>query len=88
MQPLSDRILVLPDAPKEISSGGILLTAVDEKPKTQGVIVAVGPKVRDITVGNHIIHERMDAYDPGKVELDGVLHYLMREKDVIAIIED
>lgn len=90
MTPLTDRVLILPDKPKQISTGGILLPDMHEPPKNQGTVVAMGNGVSDdfkehVKIGDRVIHNRMEAYDPGKIELDGVMHYLMREKDVLGV---
>lgn len=82
LQPLGNKILVLPTEP---SFGKVVLT--DQLPKSQGVVVSVGPRVEHIKAGDIIVFERMEAYDPGRVDVDGVPHFLMAEERVLAILE-
>ena len=43
LKPLSDRVVVEPDAAKEKSSGGIILPDTAQEKPQQGTVVAVGP---------------------------------------------
>lgn len=92
LQAIGNKILVLPDEPKQ---GVVVLT--DQMPKTQGVVVRVGLVRRDgelapysdnFKAGDRIIFERMEAHDPGRVDVDGVPHFLMAEEQVLAILEN
>jgi co-chaperonin GroES (HSP10) len=86
LQPIGNKILVLPDEPKNQS--GSLVLIQNDQPKTQGTVVDVGGRVRHVTQGDKIIFERMEAYDPGRVDVDGVPHFLMAEEKVIGLIGD
>lgn len=53
IQLLSDRILVKPNAVEERNSFGIILPE-NQKNRDESVIVAVGPKVKELKVGDTI----------------------------------
>lgn len=83
---LHDRVLVRTEGPdgERRSSGGIVIPAtasVGRKLKWAGV-VAVGPNVRNIEVGDRVLFEPEDR---GEVELRGRQYVLLRERDVHAL---
>ena len=45
-------------------------------------VVAVGPNVRSVEVGDHVLFEPEDR---GEVELQGIEYVLLRERDVHAV---
>ena len=93
LQPLGDRILVKPIPREEITKGGIVLPdTVKEKPQ-EGKVVAVGPGRLDdegkripleVKKGDRIL---MGKYAGTEVKIDGEEHIIMREDDVLAVIE-
>jgi co-chaperonin GroES (HSP10) len=101
--PLSDRILVLPDA-APVKQGGLAQPASQQDVPTQGVVVAAGPealKVRIPTTGGPVIFKH--GSNPQGVEVgqriqwarfsgrdllvDGVPHKLLRLEEIDGIIE-
>ena len=91
---LDDRIAVCPDDDKEVSPGGIVIpkTASKEEP-SRGKVIHVGPgkkgedgKAVPLTVqsGDHVLFNK---YAGTKVEIDGETLLMMREEDVLAIVE-
>ena len=93
IRPLNDRIVVERLEAEDKTAGGIYLPdAAKEKPKT-GKVVAVGQgKLLDsgerskptLKKGNKIIFE---SYAGSEVKVDGKEYLIMREDDVLAIIE-
>jgi len=93
IRPLGDRILVKREEPSETVKGGIIIPdSAKEKPQ-EGKVVAVGKGRRDddgntipmeIKKGDRIL---MGKYAGTEVALDGEEHIIMREDDVLAIIE-
>ena len=93
IRPLADRILVKREEASETVRGGIIIPdTVKEKPQ-EGRVVSAGPgKVDDdgkrvpleVKKGDLIL---MGKYAGTEVKIDGVEHLIMREDDVLAIIE-
>jgi len=93
IRPLGDRILVKREEPSETVRGGIIIPdSAKEKPQ-EAKVVAVGKgKVDDsgkvipmeVKKGDRIL---MGKYAGTEVKIDGEEHIIMREDDVLAIIE-
>jgi len=92
--PLGDRLLVERLEAETTTSGGIVLPdAAKEKP-IQGKVVAVGEGRRNddgetipmqVSKGDRILFGK---YAGTEVKLDGEEYLIMKEDDVLAIIED
>ena len=92
-RPLGDRILVKPKESEEKTKSGIVLPdSAKEKPQ-EGVVIAVGEGARDengkripmeIKKGNAVLYSK---YSGTEVKIDGVEHLIIKESDVLAIVE-
>lgn len=91
MQPLSDKILIKRDKPKEVSPGGLILPASKEKPR-QGKVLAVGPGSRNkegflqaipVKVGDTVL---FSAYSGTEVDFEGVAYLFLTEAEVLATV--
>lgn len=92
-KPLRDRVLVKYSEEAEKTAGGLYIPdSAKEKPQ-RGEIVSVGPgKVTDdgklqsmsVKVGNTIL---FDKYSGSKVTIDDVEYLIIREEDILGIIE-
>jgi len=84
MVPLSDRVLIAPDAIVAETKSGIALVE-DWPQETTGRVASVGAGVHDVAVGDHVLF----AQHSGQVlEINGDRLFVMRERDVIAILEN
>lgn len=83
---LNDRILVRhgEDDGERRSSGGILIPATAQVGKrlTWAAIVASGPNVRNMEIGDRVLFNPEDRYE---VEVGGVDYIILRERDVHAV---
>ncbi|MDZ7577157.1 MAG: co-chaperone GroES [Candidatus Nanopelagicales bacterium] len=83
---LHDRVLVSDEGPdgERTSSGGILIPATAQvgRKLAWARVVAAGPNVRTLEVGDRVLFEPEDR---STVELQGALYILMRERDVHAV---
>lgn len=94
IKPLQDRILVKRIEEEEKTKGGIIIPdAAKEKPQ-EGKVVAVGDgKVLEsgqkvaltVKVGDKILFGK---YSGTEIKVDGEEHLILREDDVLAIVED
>jgi chaperonin GroES len=82
---LNDRILVHLDPEGERrSSGGILIPATAEMKKrlVWAEVVASGPNVRTMEIGDQVLFSPEDRYE---VEVQGDDYILLRERDIHAV---
>ena len=93
IRPLSDRILVKREDPSETVKGGIIIPETAKEKPQEGKVVAVGPGKLDddgkrvpleVKKGDRIL---MGKYSGTEVKIDGDEHIIMREDDVLAVIE-
>ena len=93
LTPLADRVLLKPVEVEETTKSGIILsTATKEKPVISEV-VAVGPGgVVDgnevamfVKTGDRVI---VAKYAGTEVELDDVTYNIVKQEDILAIVED
>ncbi len=86
---LHDRVLVREDADgrERRSMGGIVIPATAQVGLrlSWARVVAVGPNVRSVQVGDRVLFEPEDR---GQVELQGIDYVLLRERDVHAVAAD
>jgi len=87
IQPLSDRVVVLPQAAETKTASGLYIPdSAKEKPQ-QGSIAAVGNGKKDhkmtVKVGDTVLYGK---YSGTELKLDGKDYLIMREEDILAII--
>ena len=82
---LNDRILVdLESDGERRSTGGILIPATAQMGKrlAWGEVIAVGPNVRSMEVGDQVLFNPEDRYE---VEVRGSDYLILRERDIHAV---
>ncbi len=93
LNPLADRVVIQPKEAEEKTSGGIILPdTVKEKP-VEGKVIAVGNgkildsgevRALDVKKGDKILFGK---YSGTEVKVDGEEYLVMREDDIMGIIE-
>lgn len=92
LKPLADRVVIKSVETEQVTKGGIVLaSAAKEKPQVAEV-VAVGPggvvEGKDVTmyvnVGDRVIYSK---YAGTEVKLDDVEYIVVRQNDILAIVE-
>ena len=93
IKPLNDRILVVRITEEEKTSGGIIIPDTAKEKPQEGKVIAVGPgKVTEtgerisleVKKGNRVLFGK---YAGNEIKLDDVEHLIMREDDILAILE-
>ncbi len=93
IRPMGDRIIVKASNREAVTKSGIVLPDTAKEKPQEGEVLAVGPgKVQDsgkrvaleIEVGQRILFAK---YAGTEVKLDGEEYLIMRESDVMGIIE-
>ena len=87
IRPLADRVLVLPAAAEE-KIGGIIITDTAKEKPLHGTIVATGMGTKDeemvLHVGDEVLYGK---YSGTELEYEGTKYLMMRQSDVLAVIE-
>jgi chaperonin GroES len=84
-KPLKDRVFVKYSEEAERTAGGLYIPeSAKEKPQ-KGVIEAVGSEVKEIKVGDVIL---FDKYSGSKINIDNNEYLIIKEEDILGIIQD
>lgn len=93
VRPLGDRILVKRLASEEKTQGGIIIPDTAKEKPDQGQVVAVGPgavlengsrREPQLKTGDRVLFAK---YGGTEVKLDGEEHLILRESDVLGVLE-
>lgn len=94
LKPLNDRVLVKRLEGEEVTAGGIIIPDTAKEKPMRGEIVAAGPGKTDdsgktiamtVKAGDIVLFNK---YAGTEIKIDGSEHLVMREDDILAIIED
>ena len=94
IKPLGDRILVKQTAEEEEKVGGIIIPDTAKEKPQEGEIVAVGPgkllesgerQAMSVKVGDKVLYGK---YSSTEIKYGGEDYLIMREDDILAILED
>ena len=93
VRPLYDRVLIRRVAEEEKTKGGIIIPDTAKEKPAEGEVIAVGNgKVDDkgtlralnVKKGDRILFGK---YSGNEIKIDGVDHLIMREDDILGVIE-
>ena len=92
VKPLHDRIIVKRLDEEEKTAGGIIIPDTAKEKPQEGMVVAVGSGRRedgkvialDVKEGDKVLFGK---YSGTEIELDGDEHLIMREDDILGIVE-
>ena len=93
IRPLQDRIIVKRVQEEEKTKGGIIIPDTAKEKPIEGKVIAVGNgkvqedgKVRplDVKAGDRILFSK---YAGTEIKIDGEEHLIMREDDILGVIE-
>ncbi len=82
IKPLADRVVAKKDAATSTTTSGILLGEAKEKPTT-AVVESVGPDVKAVKKGDHIIYRE---YSATEVKYDSKDYLIIKEEDILATL--
>ena len=92
--PLGDGVLVRPLVREEKTRGGIFLPDTAKEKPQEGLVVAVGPGRRndrgqivkmEVAVDQKVLYAK---YAGTEISIDGTDHLLLRESDILAVINE
>jgi chaperonin GroES len=93
LKPLGGRVIVEPIEQEEMTAGGIILPETAKEKPQEGNVLAVGPGDRDdkgervpmdVKVGDKVLFAK---YSGTEVKIDGKKLLIMRESDLLAIVQ-
>ena len=93
IRPLQDRVIVKRIEEEEKTKGGIIIPDTAKEKPQEGKVIAVGKgKVNDdgkvtpldVKVGDKILFGK---YSGSEIKLDGEEHLIMREEDILGVVE-
>jgi chaperonin GroES len=92
-RPLHDRVVVKRIESEEKTKGGIIIPDTAKEKPQEGEVIAVGPGARDesgklvtldVKAGDRVLFSK---YSGTEVKIDGEEHLIMREEDLLAILD-
>ncbi|MDY6838392.1 MAG: co-chaperone GroES [Thermodesulfobacteriota bacterium] len=93
LRPLNDRILVTRIEKEEKTGGGIIIPDTAKEKPQEGKVVAVGPGKYndegkriplDVKKNDRVLFSKYGGTD---VKIDGVEHLILREDDILGVLE-
>ena len=93
-RPLHDRVVVRRIDAEEKSRGGIIIPDTAQEKPSQGEVIAAGPGSRDeagklipidLKVGDRVLFGKWSGTE---VKIEGVEYLIMKESDIMGVIEE
>ncbi|MFI3239877.1 MAG: co-chaperone GroES [Bacteroidales bacterium] len=88
IKPLSDRVLIEQSAAEQVTIGGIIIPDSAKEKPLQGKVIATGNGTKDeemiVKVGDTVLYGK---YSGTELEFEGEKYLMMRQSDIMAIIE-
>ena len=93
LKPLGGRVIMEPIEQEEMTAGGIILPETAKEKPQEGKILAAGPGERDedgeripmeVQVGDRVLYAK---YSGTEVKVDGKKLLILRESDILAVVE-
>jgi chaperonin GroES len=94
LKPLGSRVVVEPVEQEEVTAGGIVLPETAKEKPQKGKVLSVGPGDRDedgkyiamdVKVGDVVLFAK---YGGTEIKVEGKKLLILRESDLLAIVED
>ncbi len=87
IKPLSDRVLVEPEAAETKTASGIIIPDTAKEKPQKGKIIAVGNGKKDepitVKVGDTVLYGK---YSGTEITVEGKEYLIMRESDIFAVL--
>jgi chaperonin GroES len=93
LRPLHDRVWVEPLEQEEATASGIILPETAKEKPQKGKVLAAGPGIRDdkgkrqamdVKAGDRVLFAK---YSGTEIKQNGTKYLIMRESDILAIVE-
>ncbi|MBR5249080.1 MAG: co-chaperone GroES [Bacteroidales bacterium] len=88
IKPLADRVLIEPKEAETKTAAGLYIPDTAKEKPQQGVVVAVGNGKQDepmeLKVGDNVLYGK---YAGTEISHEGVKYLMMRQSDVLAVLQ-
>jgi chaperonin GroES len=93
IRPLGDRVVVEPTEQEDVTASGLFLPETAKEKPQEGKILAAGPGDRDedgeripmdVQIGDKVLYAK---YSGTEVKMDGKKLLILRESDILAVID-
>lgn len=89
IKPLADRVLIAPCPAEEVTMAGIIIPDSAKEKPLKGRVLAAGNGTKDeemiVKTDDTVLYGK---YAGTEIELDGGKYLIMRQSDILAVIED
>jgi chaperonin GroES len=94
LKPLGDRLVIKAKEQEEVMASGLVLPETAKEKPQQGTVIAIGPGRRDddgkriemdVAVDDVVLYAK---YSGTEIKIDGEKLLILKETDVLAILED
>ncbi len=84
-KPLKDRVFISYTEEMDKTPGGIYVPDTAKEKPQRGKVEAIGPEVKEVKVGDEVMFDR---YAGSKVRMNGTEYLIVKEEDILGIIEE
>jgi chaperonin GroES len=94
LKPLGDRLVIEPKEQEEVTASGLVLPETAKEKPQQGTVLSSGPGRRDddgkrvemdVAVGDVVLYAK---YAGTEIKIDGKKLLILKESDILAIVEN
>ena len=94
LKPLGNRVVVEPIEQEDVTAGGIVLPETAKEKPQKGIVLSVGPGERDddgdfipleVKEGDKVLFAK---YSGTEIKVEGKKLLILRESDLLAIVEE
>lgn len=89
VKPLGDRVLIEPAKAEEVTTAGIIIPDTAKEKPLKGVVIACGNGTKDeemqVKPSDMVLYGK---YAGTEIDVDGKKMLMMRQSDILAIVEE
>lgn len=83
IKPLADRVVAVREKVQEKTASGLYLPDSSKEKPVMATVVAVGPKVEQVAVGDKIVYKEYSTTD---LKINETEYLIVKEDDVLATV--
>lgn len=88
IKPLADRVLINPTPAEEVTVAGIIIPDSAKEKPLKGTVLATGEGTKEekmvVKEGDTVLYGK---YAGTEIEIDGEKYLIMRQSDILAVVE-